>query len=382
MRQAAFIYTPRFAEYDLGPTHPLRPKRVTRTYELVRALHLLEDQDIHLVSPAPADEETLLLGHDPDFVEAVRATSEGRPMPTPSRYGFGTGDNPIVTGLYAAAALVAGGSVAAADLVVEGKVSVAFNPAGGWHHAHRARAAGFCIFNDPALAIARVLQRAPGARVAYLDIDAHHGDGVQEAFYDRADVLTISVHEGPRFLFPGTGEVADLGEGEGTGYSVNLPLAPATTDEIYLWAFREAILPLLDAYRPDYLVSQLGVDTHFLDPLTHLALTTHGYLKIVDEIAARAPRWIATGGGGYELSVVPRAWTLVWARMLELDPPEFVPKRYARYFGGSAEHPVPLHDPTRPQLDRAATKTARAFAEESLRKVKQLLFPLHGLSRA
>ena len=162
MREACFVYTPRFKEYDRGPTHPLRPKRVTRTYDLVRALHLLEDDVIHLVNPCPAEEEALLLVHDAEFVEAVRAMDEGRPMPQPSRFGFGTGDNPIITGLYGAAALVAGGSLLAADMVVEGQASVAFNPAGGWHHAHRARAAGFCVFNDPALAIARVLQRSPG----------------------------------------------------------------------------------------------------------------------------------------------------------------------------------------------------------------------------
>jgi len=381
MRHACFIYSPRFADYDLGPAHPLRPQRVTRTYELVRACHLLEHEGVALLSPEPAREEVLLLVHDRDFVEAVRATDEGRPMPHPSRYGFGTGDNPIVAGMYGAAALVVGASVLAADQVVEGQVSVAFNPAGGWHHAHRARAAGFCIFNDPALAIARVLQRAPGAKVAYVDIDAHHGDGVQEMFYDRANVLTISVHEGGRFLYPGTGEVAEIGAGEGTGYSVNLPLAPFTPDDVYLWAFREGVLPILDAYQPDYVVSQLGADIHYLDPLTHFAVTTHGYLEVVNEIAARAPRWIAIGGGGYEVTVVPRAWTLAWARMLEMDPPQYIPKRLAKHFGGG-EARIPLHDATLPTLDRFAARAARAFAEESLRKIKELLFPLHGLSQA
>lgn len=379
MRQASFVYSPRFREFDLGPDHPLKAKRVVRTYDLIRACHLLEGENVLLSRPQPASEEALALIHSRDYLEAVRATNEGRPMPNPGRFGFGTVDNPIVSGMYDMAALVAGASLTAADLVADGTVSVAFNPGGGWHHAHRERAAGFCIFNDPAIACAHLLQRCgEGTKVAYLDIDAHHGDGVQEAFYDRRDVLTISVHESGRWLFPGTGEVEELGVGEGEGYSVNVPLAPYTTDQIYLWAFRETVLPILTAYQPDFVVTQLGVDTHCLDPLTHLMLTTHGYMKVIALIEKHAPRWVAIGGGGYEMSVVPRAWTLAWAQMIGADPPECIPEKQAKHYHRN-DKGAPLHDPVKPEVESKVVQSARAFAEITVEKVKQKLFPYHGL---
>jgi acetoin utilization protein AcuC len=380
MRQAAFVYAPRFKEYDLGPSHPMRPLRVVRTYELVRACHLLEGDNIVFASPSLADEDQIALIHSQEYIDAVRAPSEGRPMPRPAEFGFGTVDNPIVRGLYQASALIVGGSVQAVDLVVDGKVSAAFNPAGGLHHAHHARAAGFCVFNDLAIAIAHLLRRCgDGVKVAYVDIDAHHGDGVQEAFYSRRDVLTISVHESGRFLFPGTGYPDEIGEGEGAGFSVNLPLAPNTTDEVYLWAFREAVLPILEAFGPDFVVTQLGADTHYRDPLTHMCLTTHGYASVVDEIAARAPRWIATGGGGYDVTVVPRAWTLAFARMAEVEAPEHIPSSEADPYR-ILDGPPPLHDQHGPKVSERQLAAARHFAEEVVKELQERVFPYHGLA--
>ena len=380
MGQAAFIYAPRFREYDFGPSHPMRPQRVLRTYELVRACHLLEGREILLGKPSLAGEEKLALIHTQAYIDAVRAPSAGIPMPNPREFGFGTVDNPIIKGMYEASALVVGGSLLAADLVADGKVSAAFNPAGGLHHAHRARAAGFCVFNDPAIVIAHLLERSgEGVKVAYVDIDAHHGDGVQEAFWERRDVLTISVHESGRYLFPGSGWVDEIGEGEGEGFSVNLPLPPHTNDEIYLWAFREVVIPLLESFEPDFVVAQLGIDTHYRDPLTHMCLTTHGYTSLVDEIAQRAPRWIAVGGGGYDVTVVPRAWTLAFARMAGAKAPEHIPESQARAYRTSDE-PVPLHDDKIPEMPYDLTSAARALAEESVSEVKELVFPHHGLA--
>jgi len=380
MRQTALIYSPRFAEYDLGPSHPLRPIRVSRAHELMRACGLLEYDHVSLAKPSRADEEALALIHDRDYIEAVRAPGEGRALKRPLDYGLGTVDNPIVAGMYEAMTVVVGASLLAADLVIDGKASVAFNPSGGLHHAHRARAAGFCIFNDPALAIAHIIQRCgEGVKVVYLDIDAHHGDGVQEAFYHRRDVLTISLHESGRYLFPGTGDVEEIGEGEGEGFSVNLPLSPYTNDEVYLWAFREAVVPLLEAFQPDFICSQLGVDTHYQDPLTHLCLTTQGYLSIVNEIAPRAPKWVAVGGGGYDVTVVPRAWTLAFARMMEVDPPELIPESEAHHYPATNEGPLTLHDSTGPKIDEDWARLAREFAEGSVGEIKQRIFPFHDL---
>jgi acetoin utilization protein AcuC len=186
------------------------------------------------------------------------------------------------------------------------------------------------------------------------------------------------VHESGRYLFPTTGEVSELGEGDGEGFSVNLPLSPYTTDDIYLWAFREAVAPLLEAFRPDFVVTQLGVDTDYRDPLTHMCCTTRGYAAVVDEIAQRAPRWIAVGGGGYDVTVVPRAWTLAFCRMVGVEPPEHVPESQAEHYRNDGE-PVPLHDADGPTVDEDWLRVAREFAEQSVAEVRERVFPYHGL---
>ena len=417
---AALIYSPRFSDYDLGPSHPLKPIRVERTYELIKACRLLRGAKVSVVAPAAADEDTIALVHSRGYLDAVRAAGAGRVGRRFYDYGLGTIDNPIIENMYEAAALIVGASVAAADLVVDGKADVAFNPGGGLHHAHRARASGFCVFNDPAIAIAHVLRKCgEGVKVAYIDIDAHHGDGVQEAFYTRKDVLTISVHESGRYLFPTTGNVDEIGTGDGRGYSVNLPLSPFTGDELYLWAFKEIVPPLLQAYQPDFVCTQLGVDTHYQDPLTHLCCTTRGYMAVVNEIArfalgdvgrreslgnrerprfpgdaatrrAESPRWIAIGGGGYDVTVVPRSWTLAFGRMTGKKVPQFIPEEQADYYrparrGGattaasSEEQGIPLHDSNGPKIDDDWLRVSREFAEQSVREIKERVFPYHGL---
>ena len=380
MRDVALVYTPRFNDYDLGPSHPLKPLRVVRTYDLVRACGLLEGSNIQVAPPSAAAEDTLALVHTREYIEAVRAPSEGRPLRNPLKFGLGTVDNPIVDGMYEATAIVVGASVKAAELVLKGEASIAFNPGGGLHHGHRAKAAGFCVFNDAAVAIAHLLKECgEGVKVAYVDIDAHHGDGVQEAFYGRRDVLTISMHESGRYLFPGTGNVDEIGEGEGEGFSVNVPLSPYTNDDVYLWVFRETVVPLLEAFEPDFVCTQLGVDTHYRDPLTHMCLTTRGYTAVVAELAQRARQWIALGGGGYDVTVVPRAWTLAFAGMVGKEPPEHIPASEAKHYSHS-EEPVSLHDEGGPVIDEDWARVAREFAEESVAAVKERVFPFHDLS--
>jgi acetoin utilization protein AcuC len=228
------------------------------------------------------------------------------------------------------------------------------------------------VFNDPVVAILWLLRQ--GARVAYVDIDAHHGDGVQKAFYDSDRVLTVSLHESGRYLFPGSGEVGELGSGAGAGYSVNLPLAPSTSDDTYLWALRQVAAPLISAFRPDVLATQLGIDTHADDPLTHLALTSRGFQEAVRELKALSPgRWVAFGGGGYDMSAVARCWTLAFATMAGIKLDDAIPDSYRERYGLHR-----LHDPT-PLLDPGAQARARAFAEARVREVQRLIFPRHGL---
>jgi acetoin utilization protein AcuC len=244
-------------------------------------------------------------------------------------YGLGPGDNPIFPGMYAWSQLSAGGTLQAARLVESGEVDRAFHIAGGLHHGMPNHAAGFCYVNDPVIAITELVHK--GYRVVYIDIDVHHGDGVQAAFYDTDRVLTISLHESGHYLFPGTGFVQETGAGQGLGYAVNLPMPPGMDDEVYLEGFMAIVPPLVQAYQPDLVFTQLGVDSFHDDPLAHGQLTTRGFVDVLQQIKTLAPRWIATGGGGYNLSNVARAWTLGWS-IMNLTFPLFGLSQYPHGF--------------------------------------------------
>ena len=287
-------------------------------------------------------------------------------------FGFSQqGDNPIYEGMFEAALLSTGASVQAAELIADGTVSRAFAPAGGLHHAAAGHASGFCIFNDPVVAI-NVLRKR-GLRVCYVDIDAHHGDGVQNAFYRDNDVMTISTHESGRWLFPGTGDVRELGEGAGEGFSVNLPLFPYTPDQVFIEAFDEAVLPLIKAFGPDVLATQLGVDAYVHDPLTHLALTTHGYEAAVKRLGALGYPWLAFGGGGYDLDAVPRCWTLAYGVMLDHEWPDVLPSDSAGFLESGS-----LRDGEVTVEDDVLNQT-RAWADEQVAEIKRRIFPYHGI---
>ena len=322
----AFVYSNAYLNFDYGPTHPLRVIRLKLTYELIRAYGLLDLPSVQFVEAAKATEEDLLPYHSREYLDALIAANDGCSGRGGNCFGLGSGDNPIFPGLYDWSLWVTGATLRAVDFVGEGKGNVAFNMAGGLHHAMKSRAAGFCYLNDPVIGILKLLKQ--GHRVAYIDIDAHHGDGVQEAFYGTDQVLVISLHESGHTLFPGGGFESEIGEGKGEGYTVNLPFPAFTDDEIYLWAFEEVVPPLIHAFRPDVLVTQLGVDSFYNDPLTNLHLSIFGFEKVLLRIKSLAPRWVALGGGGYEISNVARAWTLAWAVMNGLELRDELPQGY------------------------------------------------------
>src|SRR5215472_3351773 len=307
--------------YRLSEEHPLQPLRVQLTVELIRDLGL--DALAEIVPPRRATDDEIALCHAPSYIRLVERLSADEPVPVSeaAAAGFGTPDNPIAPGMHEACAAVVGGSLVAAEAVHSGAALHAFNPAGGLHHAMRDRASGFCVYNDVAVAVAWL--RARGHRVAYVDVDVHHGDGTQALFYSDPDVLTISLHESGRYLFPGTGFPDETGVGAAKGTSANLPLAPYTWDEPWLAAFEATVPPLLRAFRPTVLVTQDGCDTHALDPLAHLLGSTAIWPRVgrrFHELAHELceGRWLATGGGGYAVrEVVPRAWTLLFAEMVE-----------------------------------------------------------------
>ncbi len=294
-RKAAFVYDGVLAQHVLSENHPLRSARLRYAYELLESYGAFDAPNAMLVKPRPATEEEILRFHTRAYVEAVRGVSRGDKAVNLAAFNLGAGDNPVYQGMYEASSLSTGASLRAAELLLSDEADVAFSISGGLHHAMPGNASGFCVFNDPVIAIKELLLR--GMRVAYVDIDCHHGDGVQYAFYDTDAVLTISMHESGMFLFPGTGFTHETGTGKGRGYSVNVPLYPYTGDELYLWAFRQVVPPLLEAFDPDVLVTQLGIDTHYRDPITHLALTVQGFGEVVAEFPGLAPKWLALGGG-------------------------------------------------------------------------------------
>ncbi len=328
--KTAFFYSDDFARFDYGYSHPLKLVRLKLTYELIKACGLLAPSDQRLVEPSPASTEDLLIYHTREYIDVLRSCNSGRYLAGADFFGLGPGDNPVFPGVFDGSLLVAGASLRAAELVDSGDVGVAFNIAGGLHHAMADYASGFCYINDPVIAIKSLVNR--GRRVAYIDIDAHHGDGVQAAFYDTDKVLTISLHETGRMLFPGTGSEQETGAGAGRGYSVNVPLPPELDDELFTYAFTEVVPPFIKAFKPDIVVSQLGVDTFHNDPLAHLNLTTNGFCKMVSMIKSLAPKWLALGGGGYDIANVARAWTLAWAIMNDVSAPVDIPEGYLRNY--------------------------------------------------
>ncbi|MFS0822381.1 acetoin utilization protein AcuC [Bacillus sp. 1P02SD] len=320
-KESVFIYSDQLLKYRFSDDHPFNQTRVKLTYDLLKSINLLDDSDI--IPPRMATDEELKLVHDPRFIDAVKLAGEGKLSEEVGHsYGIGTEDTPIFPGMHEASALLVGATLSAVDHVMSGKSKHALNLGGGLHHGFRGKASGFCVYNDSAVAI-RYMQKKYNVKVLYVDTDAHHGDGVQWTFYDDPDVCTLSIHETGRYLFPGTGNVTERGSGKGYGYSFNVPLDAFTEDESWLHAYTTAFTEVAEFFKPDVIFTQNGVDSHYYDPLTHLSTT----MKIYREIPKLAHkladqycdgRWIAVGGGGYDIwRVVPRAWSLIWLEMIE-----------------------------------------------------------------
>ncbi|CAN5591799.1 acetoin utilization protein AcuC [soil metagenome] len=345
----AFLYDPRLTRYKLSDGHPFKPLRLELTRSLLHEAGLLAEADE--VTPEAIPDKVLAQVHAPAYLGAVRAASRGERLPRALEFGLGTGDNPIFPGMHEAVSLVCAATRKAVDLVASETVQRAANLSGGLHHAHFDRASGFCVYNDLAVGIRHAV-KGYGMRVAYIDIDAHHGDGVQWLFYDRSEVMTISLHESGRYLFPGSGHVYELGKDAGRGLSVNMPLEPFTEDDSFTDSFEAVVPEALAAFKPDLIVLQAGADMHRFDPLADLALSTRGMARAyrrVSELADHycAGRLIATGGGGYDpYRTVPRAWSLLWATLSRQEVPERVPEGWRETWQEVSLEPLPqtFHD--------------------------------------
>ncbi|HLA93891.1 MAG TPA: acetoin utilization protein AcuC [Actinomycetota bacterium] len=375
----ALVRCPEARIYDHGPQHPLRPQRVLYTWSLIEACGLLELAHVSTLGCRPASDAELELVHSAEFIDATRRAGHGE-VDHWARFGYGPGDDPIFPDMHEAGALVAGASLVAAEAVAAGRASHAFNAAGGLHHAMPARASGFCVYDDPAIAIAWLLARGVHP-VAYVDVDVHHGDGPQAIFYEDPRVLTISLHQSGDTLFPGTGFVTERGAAGAEGTKVNVPLQPGVSDEAWLTAFRAIVPPIVRAFAPKVLVTQLGCDTHWSDPLANLRLTMRAYRETAAELhtlahEAAGGNWIATGGGGYQwANVVPRAWTTYFARMCDAELPDALPESWIEQveLAERREIPVTFSEPAlEPNVLDPAT-------EGVIETVKRVCFPFFGV---
>ena len=316
-RKAVFIHSTKLEEYRYPPDCPFNTSRAGKTRKVLNSMGLLSGNGRSEIPPVPADRIVLKKFHSARYLHALKTASKGRWNIEALNMGIGTLDCPVFNGLYDYSVLACGATLTAAELILSGSADVAFNPSGGYHHAGPERAAGFCYINDVALACLVLAEQ--GKRVLYLDVDVHHGDGVAYAFYDRSDVMTISFHENPGTLFPGTGFEDEIGTGQGKGYCVNVPLPVGTYDEAYMKAFNAIALPLIGAYNPDVIVFELGADALAGDPLAHLYLTNNVYAEIIKHLISLDKPILATGGGGYNIDNTVRAWALAWSILAGAD---------------------------------------------------------------
>jgi acetoin utilization protein AcuC len=342
---------------------------------------LVGDSGRTMVPPRNATDAELRTVHTADYVDAVRSVSADPTALVDRRFGLGTEDVPIVPGMHEMARAVVGATLTAAELVASGRAHRALAIAGGLHHAHAAAASGFCVYNDLAIAI-RWLQREHGYKVLYIDYDAHHGDGVQSIFYSDPEVLTVSIHESGLYLFPASGFIDEIGDGEGHGFSANIPLEAQTEDGSFLAAFDAVVPELAQAFDPDIIVLQTGCDAHALDPLTHLRCSTVLFEQLVRRVVELAEthcqgRIVATGGGGYAIhAVVPRAWALTWAALCGEEAPDAIPGEWLATAQSEAAIRIPatLRDPPgmvppsprRAEVERANDLTVRALKRRLL----------------
>jgi len=374
--EAVFIYSSELEKYRYPPDHPFNTIRAARVRKVLNSMGLLSGDSRIEVAPVPAERIVLKKFHSARYLHALQAASKGRWDRDALDMGIGTSDCPVFKGLYEYAVLAAGGTLTGANLILSGSADVVFNPSGGFHHAGPERAAGFCYINDVALACAVLAEQKK--RVLYLDVDVHHGDGVAYGFYGRSDVMTISFHENPRMLFPGTGFEDEIGTGQGKGYCVNVPLPIGTYDEAYMKAFKEIALPLIGAYNPDVFVFQVGSDALAGDPLAHLYLTNNIYAEVIDHLLSFDKPILATGGGGYNIDNTVRAWALAWTILCGADREQGMNPTVGGVMLESTEWQGGLRDRQLLVSDEQR-KSVMPTLDATMDIIRTKVFPIHGL---
>jgi acetoin utilization protein AcuC len=344
--------------------------------ELLNRYYHLHDDGFKIERSEPLDEELLYLFHERSYIDILRKADDGQFEPEMLTVGLGTEENPVFKGMFSLALAIAGGTYRGAVMLFDGDARCVFDPVSGLHHAGRAHASGFCYVNDIAIAIKALLPK--GAKIVYVDVDVHHGDGVQDAFYDTDQVLTISLHESGETLFPGTGFEKEIGTGQGRGFNVNVPFRAGTDDEVYLSTFDAIVPPLVKRFRPDIVFAQIGGDAHRIDHLAHLNLTNNGYKQVIAGINVLSPRILAMGGGGYNVYKTAALWALAWSALVGAEPVD----KFAGLVGGMMYGPEvdagSLDD--RPFVLAGPEKDmCRDHAARIVKYIRETVFPIHGI---
>ncbi len=375
---AAFIHSKEIQQYQYPPESPFKTQRASMTKDILLQNGLYtNDKDRFEEPPRKAKDEEILLFHTKPYLEALRRVSAGNMTAQDLFMGLGTGDCPIFSDLYNYASLAAGGTIRAAELILENRAQVAFNPSGGYHHAYSSEAGGFCYIND--VAIACTILKNAGKKVFCLDIDAHHGNGTQKAFIDDPAVFTLSMHESGNTLFPGSGFENEIGTGKGKGFCTNIPVPAGCDDDLYLLAYRSIVPKLLEKFKPDVLVLEIGMDILCGDPLTNLKMTNNVLTDILPQLRDLGIPILATGGGGYTPSDTARGWALSWSILCDIEPDNPMSLGMGGVFLGSSEWDAGLKDmhyytpaPEKEQLFDTINKTVEL--------VKKNIFPIHGIA--
>jgi acetoin utilization protein AcuC len=374
-KEAVFIYSQELEKYPYPPEHPFNTIRAKRAREIIKSMGLLSGTGRREVAPEPVKRVVLKKFHSANYLHILKEVSKGKFNIEAIGMGIGTSDCPVFKGLYDGAVLATGGTIIGAKLILSGESDAVFNPSGGFHHARPEQASGFCYINDVALACMVLAEK--GKHVLYLDVDVHHGDGVAYAFYDRRDVMTISLHQNPRMLFPGTGFEDEIGSGEGKGYCVNIPLPIGTYDQAYMEVFKTLALPLIGAFKPDVFVFELGADALAGDPLAHLYLTNNVYVEIINHLLSFNRPILMTGGGGYNIGNTVRAWALAWSVLCGADNENQEPA-LGGVMLGNTEWQGGLRDQVL-AVSNQQREAVMPAVENTIKTIKATIFPIHGL---
>lgn len=376
-KQIVFMHSSKLDEGGYPEECPFSSKRGGKTLETIDSLGMLDEPNVAVQAPIPVTVQEALAFHTESYLEVMGETSKGVHNFKALKMQLGTPDCPVFKDMLNFSLLASGGTLSGARLLLEGKADVVFNPHGGFHHAHAGNAGGFCYINDVVLA-AKELSEA-GKRVVVLDLDAHHLDGVQDAFYDTDLVTTISMHESGKTLFPGTGHENELGIGKGKGHSINIPLPVGTYDEMYKYAFMQVVIPLLEKLQPDVIILEIGMDGLATDPLAHLNLTNNVYAELLDEVRALNTPLLVVGGGGYNVPDTVRSWALCWSVLTGAAQDEMdlmagmggVMLQNTAWFGGLRDRTLLSHGGYREEV--------KSEIQRVVQFLKDTVFPLHDL---